>query len=205
MGSHGWQMECHEVDISKIYWFQRLDHEPGGPQSVHGFLWPFVRTSPSQSRPSIETSSYCWPASRPLERAIRFSMLRRRWRPVASTDSLSAWPTPWRGVASRERSLERSTRVSLWTIGRRRDSGGRVLVGGGDRDCPSAARTAVRIPGIDPGANRRTRRPYYQAETALQVLDLIEAPEGGSTWLKWWRRWASNPRPETLGNRHLHH
>ena len=66
-------------------------------------------------------------------------------------------------------------------------------------------RTVVRIPGIDPGANRRTERPYYQAETALQVLDLIEAPEGGSTWLKWWRRWASNPRPETLGNRHLHH
>lgn len=48
-------------------------------------------------------------------------------------------------------------------------------------------------------------KPYYQAETALQVLDLIEAPEGGSTWLHWWRRWASNPRPETLGNRHLHH
>ena len=48
-------------------------------------------------------------------------------------------------------------------------------------------------------------RAYYQAETALQILDLIEAPEGGSTWLQWWRRWASNPRPETLGNRHLHH
>ena len=47
-------------------------------------------------------------------------------------------------------------------------------------------------------------KPYYQAETALQVLDLIEAPEGGSTWLHWWRRWASNPRPEILGNRHLH-
>lgn len=27
-------------------------------------------------------------------------------------------------------------------------------------------------------------------------------PAGGVTW---WRRWASNPRPETLGNRHLHH
>ena len=48
-------------------------------------------------------------------------------------------------------------------------------------------------------------RPYYQAETALQVLELIQDPEGGSTSLKWWRRWASNPRPETLGNRHLHH
>jgi hypothetical protein len=47
-------------------------------------------------------------------------------------------------------------------------------------------------------------RPYYKAETALQVLDLLEAPEGGSNLLQWWRRWASNPRPEILGNRHLH-
>jgi hypothetical protein len=29
-------------------------------------------------------------------------------------------------------------------------------------------------------------------------------PEGGSNWLHWWRRWESNPRPETLGSRHLH-
>ena len=36
--------------------------------------------------------------------------------------------------------------------------------------------------------------------TALQVLDLIEVPEG----LYWWRRWESNPRPEILGSRHLH-
>lgn len=48
-------------------------------------------------------------------------------------------------------------------------------------------------------------RPYYETETALQVLELIQDPEGGSTSSKWWRRWASNPRPETLGNRHLHH
>ena len=47
-------------------------------------------------------------------------------------------------------------------------------------------------------------KAYYQAETALQVLDLIEAPEGGSNWLRWWRRWASNPRPKILGDRHLH-
>ena len=47
-------------------------------------------------------------------------------------------------------------------------------------------------------------RPYYQAETALQVLDLVEAPEGGSNWLRWWRRWESNPRPETLSSGHLH-
>jgi hypothetical protein len=31
-------------------------------------------------------------------------------------------------------------------------------------------------------------RSYYQAETALQVLDLVESPEGGSNWLRWWRR-----------------
>ncbi len=31
-------------------------------------------------------------------------------------------------------------------------------------------------------------RPYYQAETALQVLDLREAPESGSTSSKWWTR-----------------
>ena len=47
-------------------------------------------------------------------------------------------------------------------------------------------------------------RPYYQAETAVRVLDLLEASDGGSNLLQWWRRWASNPRPETLGNRHLH-
>ena len=47
-------------------------------------------------------------------------------------------------------------------------------------------------------------RPYYQAETALQVLDLIGDPEDGSNWLHWWRRWASNPRPEILSDRHLH-
>src|SRR6266542_4202269 len=47
-------------------------------------------------------------------------------------------------------------------------------------------------------------KAYYQAENALQVLDLIEASEGGSNLLHWWRRWESNPRPEILGSRHLH-
>jgi hypothetical protein len=47
-------------------------------------------------------------------------------------------------------------------------------------------------------------KPYYQAETALQVLELIEPTEGGSNWSRWWRRWASNPRPEILSDRHLH-
>ena len=48
------------------------------------------------------------------------------------------------------------------------------------------------------------RKPYYQAETALRVLDLVKAPEDGSNWLHWWRRWELNPRPETLRDRHLH-
>src|SRR5262245_6921722 len=46
-------------------------------------------------------------------------------------------------------------------------------------------------------------RSYYKAEPALQVLDLIEAPEDGSNWLRWWRRWELNPRPETLSLRRL--
>ena len=47
-------------------------------------------------------------------------------------------------------------------------------------------------------------RPYYQSETTLQVLDLLEAPEGGSNWSHWWRWRVSNPRPETLSARLLH-
>jgi site-specific DNA recombinase len=34
-------------------------------------------------------------------------------------------------------------------------------------------------------------KPYYQAETALRVLDLVKAPEDGSNWLQWWRRTAA--------------
>ena len=56
---------------------------------------------------------------------------------------------------------------------------------------------AVRLVPVAP----QVGKAYYQAEPTLQVLDLIEAPEGG---LHWWRRWASNPRPEILGDRHLH-
>jgi hypothetical protein len=29
-------------------------------------------------------------------------------------------------------------------------------------------------------------KAHYQAETAIQVLNLLEAPEGGLTWLRWW-------------------
>ena len=47
-------------------------------------------------------------------------------------------------------------------------------------------------------------KPYYQSETTLQVLDLLEAPEGGSNWSQWWRWRVSNPRPETLSVRLLH-
>jgi len=49
----------------------------------------------------------------------------------------------------------------------------------------------------------RVGRPYYQAETALQVLELIQDPEGGSNSLSWWRRWELNPRPGTLSRRRL--
>jgi hypothetical protein len=36
-------------------------------------------------------------------------------------------------------------------------------------------------------------RPYYQAETALQALELLEPPEAGSNWSRQWRRGESNP------------
>src|SRR5262249_34438506 len=41
----------------------------------------------------------------------------------------------------------------------------------------------------------RAGRPNVEAETAPQALELIQDPQGGSTLSKWWRRWASNPRP----------
>ena len=39
-------------------------------------------------------------------------------------------------------------------------------------------------------------RPYYQAETGLQALELLEPPEAGSNWSRQWRRGESNPRPK---------
>jgi site-specific DNA recombinase len=38
-------------------------------------------------------------------------------------------------------------------------------------------------------------RTYYRAETAIQVLELLEDPDGGSNSLRQWRRGESNPRP----------
>src|SRR5213080_4431079 len=35
-------------------------------------------------------------------------------------------------------------------------------------------------------------RPFYRAETALQALELLEPPEGGSNWSRQWRRGESN-------------
>ena len=58
----------------------------------------------------------------------------------------------------------------------------------------------VRLVPVTPDVGK----PYYQAQTAVRVLDLLEASDGGSNLLQWWRRWASNPRPETLCDRHLH-
>src|SRR5262249_2253292 len=51
----------------------------------------------------------------------------------------------------------------------------------------------VRLCAVQPEVGQA----YYQAETALQVLDLLdEASEGGSNWLRKWRRGESNPRPK---------
>ena len=39
-------------------------------------------------------------------------------------------------------------------------------------------------------------RPYYQAETVIQVLSLLQDPDDGSNSLRKWRRRESNPRPK---------
>ncbi len=39
-------------------------------------------------------------------------------------------------------------------------------------------------------------RPYYQAETTVQVLNLLQDPDDGSNSLRKWRRGESNPRPK---------
>jgi len=75
-----------------------------------------------------------------------------------------------------------------------------------ERDTPRSALILRRILGpirLVP-VTPQVGRPYYQSETTLQVLDLLEAPEGGSNWSQWWRWRASNPRPETLSVRLLH-
>ena len=46
-------------------------------------------------------------------------------------------------------------------------------------------------------------RPYYQAETALQVLNLLQDPEDRSNSLRQWRRGESNPRPKVHPRAHL--
>ena len=48
-------------------------------------------------------------------------------------------------------------------------------------------------------------RPYYQARTAVEVLDLLaEASDGGSNSLQQWRRGELNPRPKALDRKPLH-
>ena len=47
-------------------------------------------------------------------------------------------------------------------------------------------------------------RPYYQAETTLQVLELLQDPDDGSNLLRQWRRGESNPRPKVVHREPLH-
>ena len=43
-------------------------------------------------------------------------------------------------------------------------------------------------------------KAYYQAETTLQIVELLHDPEGGSNWLRKWRRGELNPRPNGNGD-----
>ncbi len=75
-----------------------------------------------------------------------------------------------------------------------------------ERDSPRSALILRRILGpirLVP-VTPQVGRPFYQSETTLRVLDLVDAPEGGSNWLSWWRRRELNPRPKTLSVRLLH-
>lgn len=47
-------------------------------------------------------------------------------------------------------------------------------------------------------------KPYYEAETALQIVDLLDDPEDGSNWLRKWRRGELNPRPKVIHTKPLH-
>ena len=47
-------------------------------------------------------------------------------------------------------------------------------------------------------------KPYYQAETTLQIVDLLDDPEDGSNWLRKWRRGELNPRPKVIHTKPLH-
>jgi site-specific DNA recombinase len=47
-------------------------------------------------------------------------------------------------------------------------------------------------------------KPYYEAETALQTVDLLDDPEDGSNWLRKWRRGELNPRPRVIHTKPLH-
>jgi len=80
MGSHGWQMECHEVDNLQ----------------------------------NLLVSASCLTTHPAVPKSVLHALNRNRHLRLAA---ILPWPAPCRGVASRERSLERSTRVSLWTIG----------------------------------------------------------------------------------------
>jgi Recombinase/Recombinase zinc beta ribbon domain len=48
---------------------------------------------------------------------------------------------------------------------------------------------------LRPVAPGEVGRPYYQAETSIQVLNLLQDPDDGSNSLRKWSRRESNPRP----------
>jgi len=63
----------------------------------------------------------------------------------------------------------------------------------------------IRLEPVQPDIGR----PYLRAVSKLQVLSLLEigpvpgSPDTGSSHLRWWRRWESNPRPENASREHL--
>ena len=60
---------------------------------------------------------------------------------------------------------------------------------------------AVKLTPITPEVGRS----YYQAETAVEVLALLdEASDDGSNSLQQWRRGELNPRPKALDRKPLH-
>ena len=69
-----------------------------------------------------------------------------------------------------------------------------------ERETASSAALLRRIlgPVVLRARQPEVGKPYYEAETALQIVDLLDDPEDGSNWLRKWRRGELNPRPEVI-------